>query len=575
MQHATPPGTDVSSQQRTLDVGRANKWLFRFLPASLPVGDELRRALVTAAVACLFAIVAPTYALLGWLFEGPPLIYYGLATGAMVGCVGALVLLKRGYPRGAAWLLLVVGTAATVTTVLQEGAGSSAAGNLVLPVVMAALLIGRRAALAIGLPCLALILTIGGLERAGLFHGTALPHPFGLFGIVQIGSVLVMLVVFDGVRQGLVRAQRQLEEQLTRSRRLEAVGRVAGGIAHDFNNLLTVILANTSLLADPPMPPPNDESVEAIRGAAKRGAQLTKQLLAFARQQRLEPRTFDLGALVVSERAMLARLIPESITISVDRPPGPVWVNADPGQISQVLLNLVVNARDAMPDGGRLQVAVAVGEDGLHAMTVRDTGAGMDMQTLERAFEPFFTTKGAVGTGLGLATVHGIVTQSGGQVRVRTGREGTTFEVLLPAAETPLHPPRRESSDEVPRGKRRTVLLVEDDPAVRASTTRLLESLGHQVVAHADTAGALEAWRAAPATIDLILSDVVMPGGGGPELVRALPAGHAARVVFMSGYANDAFKDATLSHVPFLPKPFTQKDLARKLEEVLASPPLA
>ena len=575
MQLDTSPGTDASPTQRQPVVGRANKWLLRFLPADPPAGDELRRALVTAAVACLFAIVAPLYTMLGWLFEGPPLLYYGLAAGTIVACTSALVLVKRGHARGAAWLMLVVGTSATVATVVNEGAGGSAAGNLVMPVVMAALLVGRRAAVAIGLPCLALVLTIAGLERAGLFHGAAASHPFSLFGIIQIGSVLVMLLVFDGVRQGLVRAQRELEQQLGRSRRLEAVGRVAGGIAHDFNNLLTVILANASMLADPPLAPPNDESVEAIRVAAKRGAQLTKQLLAFARQQRLEPRTFDLAALVASERAMLARLIPETITIAVDRPPGPVWVNADQGQISQVLLNLVVNARDAMPEGGRLTVGVTVGANGLHTLTVRDTGVGMDSNTLERAFEPFFTTKGAVGTGLGLATVHGIVTQSGGQVRVRTGAEGTTFEVLLPEAKEPTVPPRRESSDEVPRGRRRRVLLVEDDPAVRASTTRLLESLGHDVVAHGDATAALQAWRAAPMAIDLILSDVVMPGGGGPELVRALPAGHAARVVFMSGYANDAFKDATLAHVPFIAKPFTQRDLALKLEEVLASPPLA
>jgi signal transduction histidine kinase len=575
MQHEPPPGTDASPPERGPDLGRANTWLLRFLPETPPTGDQLRRALVTAAVAGLFAIVAPLYALLGWLFEGPPLLYYGLAAATITACAGALLILKTGRYAAAAWLLLLTGTCATVATVLQEGAGGSAAGNLVLPVVMAALLVGRRGALAIGLPSLALIIVMAGLEKAGLFHATTVPHPFGVFGIVQIGSVLVMLVVFDGVRQGLVRAQRELETQLARARRLEAVGRVAGGIAHDFNNLLTVILANASLLTDAPLPPPNDESAQEIRSAARRGAQLTKQLLAFARQQRLEPRAFDLCALVAGERAMLARLIPETITIAVDRPPEPVWVNADPGQISQVLMNLVVNARDAMPAGGRLHIAVGAGSRGLPALTVRDTGAGMDKQTLERAFEPFFTTKGAVGTGLGLATVHGIVTQSGGQVRVRSGHDGTVFEVLLPGAQAPAHPQSRESSDELPRGHRRTVLLVEDDPGVRLATTRLLESLGHRVVAHGETAAALAAWRAEPAAIDLILSDVVMPGGGGPELVRALPSGHAARVIFMSGYANDAFKDAALAHVPFLAKPFTQKDLARKLEEVLAAPPLA
>jgi signal transduction histidine kinase/CheY-like chemotaxis protein len=547
-------------------MGRANVFLLRFLPREVPQGDDLRRALVTSAVACLFFFVAPLYALAARLFERPPSVYYVLALQAGVGCAGALVLLKMGRIRAAAWLLLFVGTLATATTAILEGASGQAAGNLVLPVVMAVLLIGWRAALGIGLPSLALIVTLAVLEHAGRFHPATLPHPIGVFALVQVGAVMVMLVVFDGVRLGLVRAQRELEAQLARAGRLEAVGRVAGGVAHDFNNLLTVILANASLLAEDP----SAASVDEIRVAAKRGAQLTKQLLAFARQQRLEPRTFDLAALVVEERTMLARLIPESIAIEVARPEVPVWVHADPGQISQVLLNLVVNARDAMASGGRVQITVGPGGEGFAALVVRDTGVGMDPKTLERAFEPFFTTKGAVGTGLGLATVHGIVTQSGGRVHAHSGPAGTAFEVLLPAAREPANPPKRESSDELPRARRRTILLVEDDDAVRSATRRVLQSLGHDVVAHGDIAAALAAWRAAPAAFDLILSDVVMPGGGGPELLRLLPADSGARVLFMSGYTNDALKDPELARVPFIPKPFTERDLARKLDEVFA-----
>jgi CheY-like chemotaxis protein len=354
-----------------------------------------------------------------------------------------------------------------------------------------------------------------------------------------------------------------------RSGRLEAIGRVAGGVAHDFNNLLTVILANASLLAEAPSAAPGDTSVDEIRTAAKRGAQLTKQLLAFSRRQKLEPRSFDLAALVAEERTMLARLIPENIAIETSRPGGPVWVHADPGQISQVILNLVVNARDAMPAGGKLHLAVSEGPTSFATLEVRDTGLGMDTPTLERAFEPFFTTKGAVGTGLGLATVHGIVTQSNGQVRVRSGNEGTTFEVLLPAATPPAHPVRSGSSDEIPRGHRHTIMLVEDDAAVRTATARVLQSLGHEVAAHADIESALVAWRATPNAFDLILSDVVMPGGGGPELLRALPAARGVRVMFMSGYTNDALKDPELACVPFIPKPFTERELARKLAEVL------
>jgi signal transduction histidine kinase/CheY-like chemotaxis protein len=551
---------------RASALGHVNAWAMRFLPSVPPQGDELRRALVTAAVACLFVVVAPGYALLAWLFEQPPAIYYGLAIGAAVACMCALALLKKGRFSAAAWALLLAGTSAVGVTAVREGASSQAAGNLVLPVVMAALIVGWRAALAIGLPGVGLIVVLGVLERLGLYHPAAAPHAFGVFALVQVGAVMMMLLVFDGVRLGLVEAQRELEAQLAQSHRLEAVGRVAGGVAHDFNNLLTIIVANASLMADSSA---NDASVAEIRAAAQRGSQLTKQLLAFSRQQKLEPRAFDLAALVTEERAMLARLIPESIRIEVTTPPGPVWAHADPGQISQVVLNLVVNARDAMPAGGTLHINVARGADERVLLDVRDTGVGMDAHTLERAFEPFFTTKGAVGTGLGLATVHGIVTQSGGQIRVRSGAGGTEFEVSLPAAKAP-EGPIRQSSGELPKLRRKLILLVEDDDGVRVATTRLLKALGHDVVACAEIGTALATWQKDGARIDLILSDVVMPGGGGPELVRALPPEGAARVLFMSGYTNDALQAPELAGVPFIAKPFTQRELARKLEEVLA-----
>jgi signal transduction histidine kinase/CheY-like chemotaxis protein len=553
--------------RRAPALGRVNAWFMRFLPAVPPQGDELRRALVTAAVACLFALVAPVYTVLAGLFEQPPAIYYGLALETAVACTGALLLLKRGRFGAAAWLLLLAGTSACVTTAVREGASSQAAGNLVLPVVMAALIVGWRAAITIGLPSVALIITLGVLERLGIFHPGPATHGLGVFALVQLGSVTMMLLVFDGVRLGLLEAQRELEAQLGQAHRLEAVGRVAGGVAHDFNNLLTIIVANASLMADSSA---NDASVAEIRSAAQRGAQLTKQLLAFSRQQKLEPRAFDLAALVTEERAMLARLIPESIRIEVTRPQGPVWAHADPGQISQVILNLVVNARDAMPKGGTLHVGVARAPGERVVLHVRDTGAGMDAHTLERAFEPFFTTKGSVGTGLGLATVHGIVTQSGGQIRVRSGADGTEFEVSLPAGQAP-EGPIRQSSGEMPKLRRKLILLVEDDDGVRVSTTRLLKALGHDVTACADITTAFEAWQKDSAKIDLILSDVVMPGGGGPDLVRALPPEGAARVLFMSGYTNDALQAPDLAGVPFISKPFTQRELARKLDEVMAA----
>jgi signal transduction histidine kinase/CheY-like chemotaxis protein len=567
MSKTSPRPQDAPRRWRASALGELNAWALRFLPRVPPQGDELRRALVTAAVACLFAVVAPVYALLSALFEQPPAIYYGLALEAALACVGALALLKKGRFRAAAWLLLLAGTAAVTTTAICEGASSQAAGNLVLPVVMAALIVGWRAALAIGLPSLALIILLGVLERFGLYHPTATAHAFGVFALVQVSAITMMLLVFDGVRLGLVEAQRELEAQLAQAHRLEAVGRVAGGVAHDFNNLLTIIVANASLMAESSA---SDASVAEIRAAAQRGAQLTKQLLAFSRQQKLEPRAFDLAALVTEERAMLARLIPESIRIEVTRPQGPAWAHADPGQISQVILNLVVNARDAMPEGGTLHITVTRAGERV-VLHVRDTGAGMDAHTLERAFEPFFTTKGSVGTGLGLATVHGIVTQSGGEIRVRSGAGGTEFEISLPAGQ-PLEGQIRQSSGELPKLRRKLILLVEDDDGVRVATTRLLKALGHDVTACADLTTALAAWQKDSATIDLILSDVVMPGGGGPELVRALPAEGAARVLFMSGYTNDALHAPDLAKVPFIAKPFTQRELARKLDEVMAPP---
>jgi signal transduction histidine kinase/CheY-like chemotaxis protein len=563
---------ETPQQERAARLGRAwvrrrvNAWLMRWLPRSPPQGDALRAALVTAAVACLVVALAPLYALLTWLLERPPTIYYGIALEAALGAAAALLLLRRGRLRSSAWLLLLVSLVAVATTLAREGSSSQAAGNLAITVVMAALLVGWRAALTTGLLSLTLVAVLGALEHVGLFHPTPPTHAQGVFALIQVGSIMVMLLVFDGVRLGLIEAQRELERRLAQGQRLEAVGRVAGGVAHDFNNLLTVILANASLMAESPLV--SDASVHEIRAAAQRGSQLTKQLLAFSRQQKLEPRTFDLAALVTEERAMLARLIPETILIAVERPRGPVWAHADPGQISQVILNLVVNARDAMSGGGTLTIGVSRGA-GRVLLQVRDTGVGMDSQTLERAFEPFFTTKGAVGTGLGLATVHGIVTQSGGQIRVRSGPAGTEFDVSLPAGEAPADARLLESSGELPRARRRMILLVEDDDAVRTATTRVLKALGHDVTACAEIGSALATWRADPAAIDLILSDIVMPGGGGPELLRALPPGHAARVLFMSGYTNDALNAPDLARVPFLAKPFTQRELACKLADVL------
>jgi len=416
---------------------------------------------------------------------------------------------------------------------------------------------------------------------------------------MQISSLIVMLVIFDRVRLRIVQAHRQLEAKLLQAQRLEAVGRLAGGIAHDFNNLLTVILANVSLLSRTDVDLHGHPEVDDIRQAAERAAQLTRQLLAFSRRQKLEPRVFDLVALLREEEGILRRLIPESIRMEVDSPDGPLWVHADPGQLSQVLVNLATNARDAMPEGGTLRLSAArateIEGSGPHAETrgpgdrvlrsgayaclrVRDTGAGMDPATIERAFDPFFTTKEAgAGTGLGLAIVHGIVTQSGGAVRVTSEPgSGTQFSIYFPEtsiAPSPA-PPRGLPAARVPE-RRRAILLVEDDGAVRSAAARMLRSLGHRVIECAQPAEARAIWRTSAAEIDVVVSDVILPGVTGPRLVAELLASHPVRVLFISGYLDDALKDPLLERAAFLPKPFSPQDLEAKLGAVLAAPPIA
>ena len=594
----------TNAERRRL-FGRVNTFLLRFVPISAPTAsldeDRLRRGLITAAVACLFTAISVSYALLIWLFERPPPIYYGLAFEAFVTATSTLVLLRRGFLRAAPWVLLVGGTLAVLVPFLREGPSSQAACNFTIVIVMAALLVGWRGVLALGVPSVVLVLGAGILARRGLLHPTPPTAPRGVFALMQMSSLTVMLVIFDRVRLRILKAHRQLETRLLQAQRLEAVGRLAGGIAHDFNNLLTVILANVSLLSRTGVADREHQEVDDIRQAAERAAQLTRQLLAFSRRQKLEPRVFDLVALLREEEGILRRLIPETIRMEVDSAEGPLWVHADPGQLSQVLVNLATNARDAMPDGGTLQISLSRATDiegsgphpdppglegraqpgGAYAcLRVRDTGAGMDPTTIERAFDPFFSTKeDGAGTGLGLAIVHGIVTQSGGTVRVTSQPgSGTQFSIYLPETRVappvegpPVEPERSTGASERPRA----ILLVEDDGAVRSATARMLESLGHRVIECAHPAEARTLWKRSAAEIDVIVSDVILPGATGPRLVAELLATHPVRVLFISGYLDDALKDPLLERAAFLPKPFSRRDLATKLTAVLAAPPVA
>src|ERR1017187_9612217 len=382
----------------------------------------------------------------------------------------------------------------------------------------------------------------------------------------------------------------QLEAQLVQAQKMEAVGRLAGGVAHDFNNLLTVIQGYAELLgASLAKDPERSESLGEIVRAAERAAALTRQLLAFSRRQVLETRILDLGAVVADTEKMLRRLIGEDVEVVVVRPATLGHVKADPGQIEQVLLNLAVNSRDAMPGGGRLTLELAdvnldapftTSHDSIPSgryvvVSVRDTGNGMDAETLSPLFEPFFTTKEkGKGTGLGLATVFGIVKQSGGYVDVASAPgAGTTFRVYLPRTDAPrktsgVRPPVFSLSGS------ETVLLVEDEAAVRNLVRAVLERKGYVVLVAPDGAAALDLVDKHTGVIHVLLTDIVMPRMNGRDLAAAVRTRRPSiKVIFMSGYTADVPTDLGTEGGPvFLPKPFNEYALTSKLREVLDTP---
>ena len=387
--------------------------------------------------------------------------------------------------------------------------------------------------------------------------------------------------------------RKSLEDQLRLAQKMEAVGQLAGGIAHDFNNLLTAILGSTELLlASTDTDDPRRDDVLEIGRAAHRASGLVRQLLAFSRKQVMRPRLVNLNAIVREMGGMLRRLVGERITLRLDLDPALGDVTADPGQLEQVIANLGVNARDAMPDGGILTIATAnvsrvgltgVSDDGIPAgplvvLIVKDTGIGMDEHILAHLFEPFFTTKElGRGTGLGLATVYGIVRQSGGQIQVtsRLG-EGSTFTVYFPRIDDPAG--ARQVAPGVPEpapGGSETVLVVEDEEAVRHLICRVLRAKGYRVLEAPNAESALLVAGATPAPIDLLVTDMVMPGMGGTTLAAELVAVRPAmRVLFITGYAPEAVerRGRLPEGAGLLEKPFSADQLARRVREILAVP---
>jgi len=386
--------------------------------------------------------------------------------------------------------------------------------------------------------------------------------------------------------------RKELEGSLRQAQKLEAVGQLAGGVAHDFNNVLTAVIGYSDLLLTetPPGTSLHDGLAE-IGKAGHRASQITRQLLAFSRKQILQPRVLDVNALIVDLERLLRRVVYEHVQIVTRLAPDVGRVRADPTQLEQVLVNLAVNARDAMPKGGTLTIETSNAaldghfpqrhepvEPGPYVLvSVNDTGVGMDRTTQERLFEPFFTTKGVgKGTGLGLATVYGIVTQSGGYIWVYSEPDrGTTFKIYLPRVYEDADVAGAPAGSLAPRGGSETILLVEDEAAVRQLARRVLEGAGYKVVEAGEPHQALTVAGAMEEPIHLLLSDVVMPGSGDVSLYEELAGDRPSlKVLYMSGYADETMvQRGWLSHdAPYLPKPFTAHELMWKVREVLDHP---
>ncbi len=426
---------------------------------------------------------------------------------------------------------------------------------------------------------------------------------------IAIENVRLFEELQEGLRargEALARAEHELAErrraeaelqaaeaQLRQAQKMEAVGRLAGGVAHDFNNILSVILSYATVLADElPVDDAKRSDVDEICKAGERAAALTKQLLAFSRQQMREPKVHDLNAILRGMKSMLTPLLGAAVEIELVTAPGLEHVLVDEGQMEQVAMNLVINARDAMqPRGGKIRVETAnvvitsddvadrryaVGPGRYVKLAVSDTGHGMDAETCARIFEPFFTTKAeGKGTGLGLSTVYGIVAQSGGKIWVEsTVGAGTTFEVYLPPSDGPAVTAAKPSPVvRVSRGKE-TILIVEDDDQLRTVVHDILARSGYRVLIARSAGEALLHWDGQAAPIDLLLTDVVMPKRSGVDLARRITEIHApTRVLFMSGYAEDSSsRQGLLDATGFLQKPFTPAALLLKVRQVLDAP---
>jgi len=421
-------------------------------------------------------------------------------------------------------------------------------------------------------------------------------EPFGVLGVYTTrrreftdDETQFLLAVSGCI--GMAANHLDLEEQLRQSQKMESIGQLAAGVAHDFNNMLTIIQGHSSaLLARPSLPAELVDPVQAVFFAAERAATLTRQLLMFSRKNIMQPRPLDLRETVGNMSKLLGRLLGETVALKFQSPPELPSVQGDPGMIEQVVLNLAVNARDAMPRGGTLTINIEpVTVDAIYAekrpdartgyflrLRVADTGTGMDSATQGHIFEPFFTTKEVgKGTGLGLATVYGIVKQHEGWIEVNSEPgKGATFDVFFPASEQPIAPEKKESSADAPiTGGSETILIVEDEPILREMACDILKNCGYRLLEAATGKEALELWRKRASDIDMLLTDMVMPEGiSGVDLAERLLADRPdLKILFTSGYSSTEINAELLSRsqARFLQKPFSHITLARTVRECL------
>ncbi len=387
-------------------------------------------------------------------------------------------------------------------------------------------------------------------------------------------------------REQAHQALEERERELRQAQKMEAVGRLAGGVAHDFNNILQSITGYSDLARSEVGPDQPDlrDYIDQVKAAATLATALTGKLLAFSHQQVVQPRVLDLSEVVEDLAAMLRPLLGERVELVLELERSGAAVEADPGQLEQIVMNLVINARDAMPDGGRVTIIVGTvdltGSPGVAPgryirLSVADTGTGMDEETMSRAFDPFFTTKQlGEGTGLGLATVHGIVIQGGGDMQITSAvGEGTTFDIYLPAAEAASEPATKRNTQATPG--REVVLVVEDMEVVRSLVRKILERNGYEVITAGGGAEALESARRLARPVDLLLTDMVMPGMSGRELCKELHVLYPElSVIYMSGHTQDPelHQEAETGQVDFLQKPFSVNRLIETVREVLDRP---